>query len=109
MPIVKVLAHQTAVVETAKSPVASKAERSVPEDERLRMKAASQEFESVFVSQMLKHAGFDKAFGSEAQEFSQFMLDEIGGEMAVGMELGFAEKAYEHMISRYNAGDADDG
>ncbi|MEM6536128.1 MAG: hypothetical protein AAF668_00205 [Pseudomonadota bacterium] len=92
---------------SARSTISKVDDSAIPETERARMRQTAEEFEGVFLSQMLKHAGFEKAFGSEAKAFSEFVLTEIGSEMAKGMDLGLAEKAYQRMVSQYT-GERDD-
>lgn len=89
-------------VKTPKPATASsRIDEDIPEAERQKMRQTAEAFEGVFVAQMLKHAGFDKAFGQEAEAFSQFLLNKVGDDIAEGMDLGFAEKAYQQMVSRY--------
>jgi len=64
------------------------------------MRAAAKEFEAVFLSQMLKQAGFDDAFGSEIGPYSSFMLDEMAGRLADTGGFGLAEKVYEQLRMR---------
>ncbi len=84
--------------------IADRADADIPAAERQRMREAAAEFEAVFVAQMLKHAGFEKAFGEEASSFSQMLLTEVAEDMAMANDFGLADKAYEMMVARHRGG-----
>ncbi|MEO1014253.1 MAG: hypothetical protein AAFX08_03605 [Pseudomonadota bacterium] len=84
--------------------VVNKSDADIPEAERRRMKDAAEEFEAVFIGQMLKHAGLEEAFGPEASSFSHVILSEIALDVAGGYDFGIAEEAYEVMVARYKGG-----
>ncbi|NNC37704.1 MAG: flagellar biosynthesis protein FlgJ [Acidimicrobiales bacterium] len=73
-------------------------------DQILREKA--REFEAVFIGQMLKFSGFDKALtmggGKDASAFSGMYIQEFAEKIADDGGFGLAEKIYTQM-SRRNA------
>ena len=54
-------------------------------------------FEAVFVSQILKDAGFESALGSEIGPYSHFFLAEIAQSIAEKGGFGMAEQIYEQL------------
>lgn len=88
----------------ALNPTASSVGREPPEtlsgkEDALRKTA--QEFESVFIAEMLSHAGFDKAiaqdsgFGGEA--FSRMLVDAYADNLAKKGGFGLADQIYRQL------------
>lgn len=68
-------------------------------DERIMEKA--REFETVFVAQMLKHSGMDKAISQESgfggDAFSGMMLEQYARNIIDNGGFGLAEKIYDQL------------
>lgn len=68
----------------------------------------AQEFEAVFISQMLKFSGLDKALtlngGEDVSAFAGFYIDQFADKISQKGGFGLAEKIYAQM-SRLNKGD----
>ena len=68
-------------------------------DERIMEKA--REFETVFVAQMLKHSGMDKAISQESgfggDAFSGMMLEQYARNIIDNGGFGLAEKIYSQL------------
>lgn len=74
-------------------------ENSEERDAQLREKA--QEFESIFIAEMLSHAGFDKAlsenagFGGEA--FSRMLVESYAEQLSEKGGFGLADRIYRQL------------
>lgn len=68
------------------------------------IRAAAQEFEAVFISQMLKFSGLDKALtsggGQSASAFTSFYLDQIATDISEDGGFGLADEFYEQMKAK---------
>lgn len=68
-------------------------------DDQIRQKA--QEFEAVFIGQMLKFSGLDKALtvsgGDDASAFTGFYIDKFAEKISEAGGFGLAEKIYAQM------------
>lgn len=62
---------------------------------------AAKSFESVFVRQMLEHAGFAEAFGGKDNQtvdaFSTFLLDKVADDIVDQGGFGLAEQFYRQL------------
>jgi len=88
----------TGAILVARGPASGTEERSFPESGGLRQAAEvpSVEFEAAFLAEMLKHAGFGKALGSQAGAagetgFSDLLVREIAMRIARSRPIGIAE------------------
>jgi Rod binding domain-containing protein len=66
--------------------------------------AQAKEFESVFVAQMLKHSGFEKALsgnsGFGGESYASLLLEQYAARMTERGGFGLAEKIYDQLIDR---------
>lgn len=92
-PALSLSVHETSSAKNAEKVAAEKRSDAA-------MRQVAEEFEAVFVSQMFKHAGLEKAFGPEAKAFSQILMTEMSQQMAAKSDFGFADKVYEQLKSR---------
>lgn len=71
----------------------------------------AKEFESIFVAQMLKHSGFEKALASESgfggESYASLLLERYAANIVDKGGFGLAEKIYEQLIAK-EAGHAPD-
>ncbi len=82
---------------TNSSVSASRADAAAEKKSDDAIRRSANEFEAVFVAEMLKHAGLEDAFGSEAGSYSYFLLNELSSKLAETSDLGFAEEVYAHL------------
>lgn len=94
--------HTAAPVEQFRSDQPAKQGPASLYDEAIRQKA--QEFEAVFISQMLTFSGLDKALtlngGEQASAFAGFYIDQFAEKIAEKGGFGLAEKIYAQMSRR---------
>ncbi|PQA87413.1 rod-binding protein [Hyphococcus luteus] len=94
------LALNSAAAGKARQAPDSNAEQTKAEKEKALRKTA-QEFEAVFISEMLSHAGFDKAvsqdagFGGEA--FSGMLVESYAEDLAEKGGFGLADQIYRQL------------
>lgn len=73
------------------------------------VREAAEDFEAVFIKQMLQYAGLAEAFGIEESSpvasFSDFVLDRISADLVEQGGFGLADQFYEHLSEK--ADDAD--
>ena len=79
-----------------------------PPTDDAQLRAAAQRLEATFLSEMLKHAGFDAArdaFGGGAGEesFSSFLRDAQAENMVEAGGIGLAESLFNAMKARADA------
>ncbi len=71
-------------------------------DETIMQRA--KEFESIFVAQMLKHSGFEKALSSESgfggESYASLLLERYAANIVDNGGFGLAEKIYEQLVSK---------
>ena len=75
------------------------AETRAEKEEALRQTA--QEFESVFIAEMLSHAGFDKALSQDAgfggEAFSRMLVETYAEDLAENGGFGLADQIYRQL------------
>ena len=84
---------------------AAPAEAAIDPARAARLRQTAEEFESVFIAQMLKHSGYEKALGPELGAYSQFMLNEIGAQISANGGFGLADEVYEVLLANGKATD----
>lgn len=71
----------------------------------------AKEFESVFVAQMLKHSGFEKALSADSgfggENYASLLLNQYAAKIVDNGGFGLAEKIYEQLKAK-EAADAPD-
>lgn len=71
-------------------------------DSQLRAKA--EQFEAVFIQQMLKHSGFSKALGQNSgfggEAFSDMLAQQYADQIAANGGFGLADKIYAQLAAR---------
>ncbi len=69
----------------------------------------AKEFEAVFVAQMLKHSGFEKALSADSgfggENYASLLLNQYAAKIVDNGGFGLAEKIYEQLKAK-EAGDA---
>ena len=72
----------------------------------------AKEFEAVFVAQMLKHSGFEKALSTDSglggENYASLLLNQYAARIVDNGGFGLADKIYEQLKAK-EAGDADEG
>lgn len=70
------------------------------------LKEKAQEFEAIFVAQMLKYSGLTEALtqngGKDMAAFSDFYVQSVAGEIVQQDGFGLAEKFYETLLKKQN-------
>lgn len=83
----------------ASSQLRDAAQTTIDKDTALRETA--KEFESVFIAEMLSHAGLDKALSSESgfggEAFSQMLVETYAQELSEKGGFGLADKIYRQL------------
>lgn len=68
------------------------------------LSASAREFESVFIAEMLSHAGFEKALSGESgfggEAFAGFLVQIYAERLSENGGLGFADKIYAQLETR---------
>ncbi|RFB04728.1 hypothetical protein [Parvularcula marina] len=86
----------------AQTQAASSSEPVVDEAREAQLRASAQEFEGVFIRQMLQYAGLAEAFGAEGQTadaFSTFLLDHLAEKITEQGGFGLAESFYNRLAT----------
>lgn len=102
--------NQSAVSPPALNNKAEDGKAAAKQEDVLRQKAV--EFEAVFIGQMLKFSGLDKALtmggGEEVSAFTGFYIDQYADKIAQKGGFGLADKIYEQMsrLDKTQKGDA---
>lgn len=70
-------------------------------DRELELRQSAKEFESVFVAEMLRHAGLDSALSGDSglggEAFSSLLIDRYAEEIVEKGGFGFAEQIYRQL------------
>ena len=79
---------------------------STARDDAIREQA--KEFEAVFIAQMLKHSGFEKALSAESgfggENYASLLLERYASEIVDNGGFGLADKIYQQLKAK-EAGD----
>lgn len=74
---------------------------SLSAEREAEIRDIAQQFEAVFVRQMLDHAGFAEAFGATDEglsgNFSTFLLEQVADDLVEKGGFGFAEQVYRQL------------
>lgn len=82
----------------------SERSRAAPEDAEKRdaqLREKAQEFESIFIAEMLSHAGFDKALSENAgyggEAFSRMLVESYAEQLSKKGGFGLADQIYRQL------------
>ncbi|MGV6819224.1 MAG: hypothetical protein ACWA5T_01855 [Parvularcula sp.] len=82
----------------------SSSDKVAPTQDDAEIHAAAQEFETVFVKQMLQYAGLADAFGMDAESsaapFADFILERVASDLVDKGGFGLADQFYEQLKAR---------
>ena len=77
----------------------------------LEIREQAKEFEAIFVAQMLKHSGFEKALSADSgfggENYASLLLERYAAEIVDNGGFGLADKIYQQLKSK-EAGDGTD-
>ena len=73
----------------------------ISEEREAELRKTAQEFESVFIAEMLSHAGFDKALSQESgyggEAFSRMLVETYAEDLAEKGGFGLADQIYKQL------------
>ncbi len=89
--------------ELVAAPIATPAAQPVSE-RKAQILEQAHEFESVFVAQMLKYSGLEKAISSQGEfggeAYSSLLLEQYANKIVEKGGFGLAEKIYEQLLNK---------
>lgn len=87
----------------------SSPKEAAPKQAEGEIHAAAEEFETVFVKQMLQYAGLADAFGMDADSsvapFADFILERVASDLVEKGGFGLADQFYEQLKARADSED----
>ena len=83
-----------------------------PAEKRAEIMERAREFEAVFVGQMLKYSGLEKAISSQSggfggEAYSSLLLEQYAGKIVEAGGFGLAEHIYEQLLDKEGLNETD--
>ncbi len=92
------------------APTAKPTASSIPE-RKAQILEQAREFESVFIAQMLKYSGLEKAISSQGgfggEAYSSLLLEQYAGKIVDNGGFGLAENIYEQLLKKEGLNETD--